>query len=88
MIDPGTILSRRQPDDRASNPAQNEAMPMNRHDAKTEPSGIDEEQARVLDDMEPIASTPRQLGFMRSQGIATAELKDDFADDINAIFSC
>lgn len=38
--------------------------------------------------MEPLASTPRQLGFMRSQGIATAELKDDFADDINAIFSC
>ena len=63
-------------------------MPMNRHDAKTEPSGIDEEQARVLDNIEPIASTPRQLGFMRSQGIATAELKDDFADDINAIFSC
>ena len=88
MIDPGTILSRRQPDDRASNPSQKEAMPTNRHDAKTEPSGIDEEQATILDDMEPIASTPRQLGFMPSQAIATAELRDDFADDINDIFSC
>ena len=37
--------------------------------------------------MEPIASTPRQLGFMRSQGVATADLKGDFADDINAVFS-
>ena len=63
-------------------------MPMNRHDAKTEPSGIDEEQAEVLDDLEPIVSTTRQLGFMRSQGIATADLKGDFADDINAMFSC
>jgi hypothetical protein len=61
---------------------------MNRHDAKTEPSGLDEEQARVLDDMEPVASTTRQLGFMRSQGIATADLKGDFADDINDMFSC
>ena len=70
-------------------------MPMNRHDAKTEPSGLDEEQARVLDDMEPVTSTTRQLGFMRSHWIATADLKGDFADlkgdfadDINAMFSC
>ena len=62
-------------------------MPMNRHDAKTEPSGLDEGQARVLNDMEPIASTPRQLGFMRSRSIATADLKGDFADDINDMFS-
>ena len=31
--------------------------------------------------MEPMASTTRQLGFMHSQGIATADLKGDFADD-------
>ena len=37
--------------------------------------------------MEPMASTTRQLGFMHSQGIATADLKGDFADDINAVFS-
>ena len=54
---------------------------MNRHDAKTEPSSLDEEQAKVLDAMEPMASTTRQLGFMHSQGIATADLKGDFADD-------
>ena len=60
---------------------------MNRHDAKTEPSSLDEEQAKVLDAMEPMASTTRQLGFMQSQGIATADLKGDFADDINAVFS-
>ena len=60
---------------------------MNRHDAKTEPSSLDEEQAKVLDAMEPMASTTRQLGFMHSQGIATADLKGDFADDINAAFS-
>ena len=63
-------------------------MPMNRHDAKTAPSGLDEEQARGLDDMEPVTSTTRQLEFMRSYWIATADLKSDFADDINAIFSC
>ena len=60
---------------------------MNRHDAKTEPSSLDEEQAKVLDAMEPMASTTRQLGFMHSQGIATADLKGGFADDINAVFS-
>ena len=63
-------------------------MPMNRHDAKPAPSGLDEEQARGLDDMEPVTSTTRQLGFMRSHGIATADLKGDFADDINAMFNC
>ena len=61
---------------------------MNHHDAKTEPSSLDEEQAKVLDAIEPMASTTRQLGFMRSQGIATADLKGDFADDINAMFNC
>ena len=60
---------------------------MNRYDAKTEPSSLDEEQAKVLDAMEPMASTTRQLGFMHRQGIATADLKGDFADDINAVFS-
>ena len=42
----------------------------------------------VLDDMELVTSTTRQLGFMRSHGIATADLKGDFADDINAMFNC
>ena len=54
---------------------------------ETQPSQI-EELARVLDAMEPMASTTRQLGFMRGQGIATADLKGGFADDINAMFSC
>ena len=30
----------------------------------------------------------RKLGFMRNQGIATADVKSDFADDINAMFNC
>ena len=38
--------------------------------------------------MEPVTSTTRQRGFMRSHGIATADLKGDFADDINAMFNC
>jgi len=54
---------------------------------ETQPSQI-EELARVLDAMEPMASTTRQLGFMRGHGIATADLKGGFADDINAMFSC
>ena len=35
-----------------------------------------------------MSTTPRrrQLGFMRMKGIATADLKGDFADDINAMF--
>ena len=84
-IDPESILSSQQPEDRASHPAQNEAMPKNHHDAKTEPSR-NEELARVLDDMEPMASTSRQLGFMRGLGIASADLKRGFADDINSMF--
>ena len=36
--------------------------------------------------IEPMTSTPRQLGFMRGHGVASAELKRDFADDINAMF--
>ena len=37
----------------------------------------------------PMDTSPRRrkLGFMRSQGIATADVKSDFADDINAMFS-
>ena len=60
-------------------------MPTNRHDAKTEPSR-NEELSRVLDAIELMATTTRQLGFMRSQGIATADLKRGFADDINPMF--
>ena len=54
---------------------------------ETQPSQI-EELARVLDAMEPMASTTRRLGFMRGHGIATADLKGGFADDINAMFNC
>ena len=32
--------------------------------------------------------TRRQLGFMRTKGIASGDPKDDFADDINTIFGC
>ena len=37
----------------------------------------------------PVDTSPcrRKLGFMRSQGIATADVKSDFADDINAMLS-
>ena len=56
------------------------------YERETQPNRI-EELSRVLDAMEPMASTTRQLGFMHSQGIATADLKGDFADDINAVFS-
>ena len=62
-------------------------MPKKCHERETQPSRI-EELSRVLDAMEPMASTTRQLGFMRGPGIATADLKGDFADDINAMFSC
>ena len=75
-------------------------MQVNLHDAKTNLSRY-VEQALDGDDvviaragkplvkLVPVDTTPRkrQLGFMRSQGIATADLKDDFADDINAMFS-
>ena len=60
-------------------------MPTNRHDAKTEPSRIGE-LTKGLDEIKSMASTSRQLGFMRSQGIATADLKHGFADDINPMF--
>ena len=37
----------------------------------------------------PVDTSPRRrmLGFMSNQGIATADLKADFVDDINAMFS-
>ena len=73
---------------------------MNLHDAKTNLSRY-VEQALDGDDvviaragkplvkLVPVDTTPRkrQLGFMRSQGIATADVKGDFVDDINAMFS-
>ena len=52
---------------------------------KTEPSQ-DEDAAKVLDEMKPMASTTRRLGFMRGHGIARADLKRGFADDINSMF--
>ena len=36
--------------------------------------------------MEPMASTPRRLGFSLGHGIAKAELKRGFSGDINAMF--
>ena len=60
-------------------------MPLKRNADKTERSQ-DGELAKVLDQMEPMASTPRQLGFMRGHGGASADLKRGFADDINAMF--
>ena len=75
-------------------------MQVNLHDAKTNLSryvdqaldGDDVVIARAgkpLVKLVPVDSTPRkrQLGFMRSQGIASADLKGDFVDDINAMFS-
>ena len=47
-------------------------MQMKRHEQKTQ----------------PMASTPRRLGFMIGHGVASADLKRGFADDINAMFSC
>ena len=75
-------------------------MQVNLHDAKTNLSRY-VEQALDGDDvviaragkplvkLVPVDTTPRkrQLGFMRSQGIATADLKGDFVDEINAMFS-
>ena len=75
-------------------------MQVNLHDAKTNLSRY-VEQALDGDDvviaragkplvkLVPVDTTPRkrQLGFMRSQGIATADVKGDFVDDINTMFS-
>ena len=75
-------------------------MQVNLHDAKTNLSRY-VEQALDGDDvviaragkplvkLVPVDSSPRkrQLGFMRSQGIATADVKGDFVDDINVMFS-
>ena len=75
-------------------------MQVNLHDAKTNLSRY-VEQALDGDDvviaragkplvkLVPVDTTPRkrQLGFMRSRGIATADVKGDFVDDINVMFS-
>ncbi len=62
-------------------------MQVNLHDAKTHLSRY-VEQALDGDEVVPVSTTPRRrrLGFMRTKGIATAGLKGDFADDINAMF--
>ena len=60
-------------------------MQLKRNADKTEPSQ-DGELAKVLDQMEPMASTRRQLGFMRGHGIASADQKCGFANDIIAMF--
>ena len=75
-------------------------MQVNLHDAKTNLSryveqALDGDQVVIaragkpLVKLVPVDTTPRkrQLGFMRSQGIATADVKGDFVDDINVMFS-
>lgn len=74
-------------------------MQVNLHDAKTNLSryveqALDGDEVVIaragqpLVKLVPVSTTPRrrQLGFMRTKGIATADLKGDFADDINAMF--
>ena len=74
-------------------------MQVNLHDAKTNLSRYVEQAldgdeiviaraGQPLVKLVPVSTTPRrrQLGFMRMKGIATAHLKGDFADDINAMF--
>ena len=60
-------------------------MLLKRNADKTEPSQ-DGELAKVLDQMEPMASTPRRLGFSIGHGITNAELKRGFSGEINAMF--
>ena len=74
-------------------------MQVNLHDAKTHLSRYVEQAldgdevviaraGKPLVKLVPVSTTPRrrQLGFMRTKGIATADLKGDFGDDINAMF--
>jgi prevent-host-death family protein len=74
-------------------------MQMNLHDAKAKLSryveqALDGEEVVIaragqpLVKLVPMSSTPRRrrLGFMCTKGIATADLKGDFADDINTMF--
>ena len=60
-------------------------MQLKHNAGKSVPSQA-EELAKELDDIEPMVSTPRRLGFMRGHGKASAELKRGFADEINAMF--
>ena len=64
-------------------------MQVNLHDAKTHLSRY-VEQALDGDEVVPVSTTPRlrQLGFMRTKGIASGDPKGDFADDINTMFGC
>ena len=75
-------------------------MQVNLHEAKTNLSRYVEQAldgdevviaraGKPLVKLVPVDTTPRkrQLGFMRSQGIATADVKGDFVDDINVMFS-
>ena len=74
-------------------------MQVNLHDAKAKLSryveqALDGEEVVIaragqpLVKLVPMSSTPRRrrLGFMCTKGIATADLKGDFADDINTMF--
>ena len=60
-------------------------MQLKHNAGKTQPSQ-DEDVAKALDEMKPMASTTGRLGFMHGHGIARADLKHGFADDINAMF--
>ena len=62
-------------------------MHVNLHDAKTHLSRY-VEQALDGDEVVPVSTTPRRrrLRFMRTTGIASGDLKGDFADDINTMF--
>ena len=74
-------------------------MQVNLHDAKTNLSRYVEQAldgdeiviaraGQPLAKLVPVSTTPRrrQLGLMRTKGIATADLKGNFADDIDAMF--
>ena len=60
-------------------------MQLKRNAEKTEPFQ-NEDEAKVLDEIKLMASTTRRLGFIRVHGIARAELKRGFADDIDDMF--
>ena len=60
-------------------------MQLKHNAGKTEPSQ-DEGVTKVLNEMKPMASTTRRLGFIPGDGIARADLKRGFTDDINAMF--
>jgi prevent-host-death family protein len=74
-------------------------MQVNLHDAKTHLSRYVEQAldgdeiviaraGKALVKLVPIDETPRKrrLGFLQRDAVLTADLKDDFSDDIRALF--